>query len=206
MRCKAAHPAKPMDSSLTCGLGTCPYGPACRFAHDPEKVAMCRAYLRNGNCSSGKYCDLSHDPTYHRVPACTHFFQGACTNDSCRFPHIRVSPGAPVCRPFATLGYCADGPKCDKRHIFECPDYANTGKCPKFGKCPLPHVLRASTERAAAQTISDEEGSEVEAEDGMHGHPDDVDSDDLLEDLVMIGTDDDQGRDLAQNQDFIGLD
>lgn len=199
-------PVSAPDQPLIYHTGTCPYGPACRFTHDPEKVAMCKTFLRSGVCPSGKYCDLSHDPTYHRVPACTHFFHGTCKNDACRYPHIRISPGAPVCRPFATLGYCADGPKCEKRHVSECPDYANTGQCPNFGKCPLPHVLRASNGRKSDQDPNDDD-SEIEAEedhDHDHGTHDDVDSDDLVEDLITAGLDDGVTG-LKRNDDFVAL-
>lgn len=173
------------EQQLIMSAGTCPFGPKCHFAHDPQKVAICKPFLRTGSCPNGEYCDLSHSLTSHRVPACLHFQKDACNNESCRYPHVRTTPGAAVCRPFAILGYCDNGTSCDKRHVFECPDYANTGTCPKLAKCPLTHVLRASAERAAAAD------SDSEIEDDA-----DVGS-------VLIGPS--VGTQLANNEDYVAL-
>ncbi|EME89224.1 uncharacterized protein MYCFIDRAFT_23661, partial [Pseudocercospora fijiensis CIRAD86] len=116
-----------------------------------EKVAICKDFLYK-SCPAGVNCDLSHEPSYERVPACTHFLRGNCTKTACLYPHVNVSFDAPVCRPFATLGFCSKGVSCGDRHVFECPDYANAGHCAniKKGKCPLPHIDRAGTLRKAA--------------------------------------------------------
>ncbi|ANB13748.1 hypothetical protein AWJ20_4692 [Sugiyamaella lignohabitans] len=58
---------------------------------------------------------------------------------------MKVAPGALVCRWFALDGYCDTGDKCDKRHVFECPDFEATGQCHRK-KCPLKHILRAKEE------------------------------------------------------------
>ncbi|KAF2857618.1 hypothetical protein K470DRAFT_260653 [Piedraia hortae CBS 480.64] len=136
--------------------GTCPFGPRCRYAHDPNKVAICKDFLKTGKCPRGEHCDLSHEMTYHRVPACTFFLRAMCTNEACRYPHVAVSPAAPVCRDFATTGYCARGADCDQRHVHECPDFANTGQCArnKAGRCPLPHPEHASVLRKAGKSES----------------------------------------------------
>ncbi|KAK4540818.1 hypothetical protein LTR36_008895 [Oleoguttula mirabilis] len=184
--------------------GTCPYGPCCRFTHDPHKVAICKDFQKHGACPRGDNCDLSHEMTYHRVPACAFFVRGNCTNSACRYPHIHVSPAAPVCRPFATLGFCAKGPECDKRHVIECPDYANHGVCAnrESGKCQLPHPDRASILRKAAERqakmAAEEDLSSDEDEDDQ-GVVDDVDSD--IEDAVM-GND---SHELTQQQDFVAF-
>lgn len=145
--------------------------------------------------------------TYHRIPACQYFLRGNCTNDACRYPHVHVSPAAPVCRAFATLGFCAKGEACDKRHVHECPDHTNSGFCAKLqsGKCPLPHPERASTIRKMNERqakLNDDAASDVssDAEDVLSAM-EDVDSEN--EDIVMGGNDD--GHELPQQQDFVSL-
>ncbi|KAK5174498.1 uncharacterized protein LTR77_001578 [Saxophila tyrrhenica] len=184
--------------------GKCPFGRSCHYAHDPEKVAMCPAFLKN-KCTSGEYCDLSHVMSINRVPACIHFLRGNCTNDACRYPHVNVSPSAPVCAPFARLGHCANN-DCDKRHVFECPDLANKGEC-SDSKCPLPHPVRAHVLRKAAAKqakVGSEEKSDIssdeedeEAEAGFE----DIDSDEA-EDVIM-GNGDNYGHELTQQQDYV---
>ncbi|KAK1069411.1 hypothetical protein LTR74_004977 [Friedmanniomyces endolithicus] len=188
--------------------GTCPYGSQCHFAHDPDKVAICKDFLRAGTCALGANCDMSHEMTYHRVSACQYFLRGNCTKSACRYPHLFVSPAAPVCRAFATLGFCAKGPDCDKRHVLECPDHANHGFCADHakGKCSLPHPERASIIRKAAKrlskTVSDAESDiSSDAEDKID-EMDDIDSDD--EDVILTGFSDNL-HELSQQNDFIGF-
>ncbi|TKA44772.1 hypothetical protein B0A54_04723 [Friedmanniomyces endolithicus] len=188
--------------------GTCPYGSQCHFAHDPDKVAICKDFLRAGTCALGANCDMSHEMTYHRVSACQYFLRGNCTKTACRYPHLFVSPAAPVCRAFATLGFCAKGPDCDTRHVLECPDHANHGFCADNakGKCSLPHPERASIIRKAAKRQS-KTGSDAEsdissdAEDKID-EMDDIDSDD--EDVILTGFSDNL-HELSQQNDFIGF-
>lgn len=138
-----------------------------------------------------------------------HFLRGRCSNPECRYAHIRVTPGAPVCRAFATLGYCEKGGQCEERHVHECPDYANTGVCHKK-RCKLPHVDRAGQIRkaaaAAASKADQEEESDLSSEEEDHDaiDSDDVDSDefdDMPEELIEGG---DSGE-MSQQQDFIHL-
>lgn len=57
------------------------------------------------------------------------------------------------------LGYCEKGLNCDKQHIRECPDFAETGDCTQKG-CKLPHVIRANRNRKAAiSAVSDASSS-----------------------------------------------
>lgn len=192
--------------------GTCYKGPMCLYVHDPNKVAICKDFLQTGQCSAGESCDLSHEPSPHRSPTCMHFLRGRCSNPECRYAHIRVTPGAPVCRAFATLGYCEKGAECEERHVHECPDYANTGVCHKK-RCKLPHVDRAGQIRkAAAAAASKAESGEREDESDMSSgeeeydaiDSDDVDSDefdDMPEELIEG---EDSGE-MSQQQDFIHL-
>jgi len=190
-------------------LGTCPHGNRCRFAHDINKLAICKDYLRHGECAAGEEaCNLSHDPIPNRVPTCTHFIRGNCTKSDCRYAHLHVSPSAPVCRDFATLGYCEKGGHCTERHVTECPDYTNTGTC-RNAKCRLPHIDTATNMRRAAavkaQKGSDDNDSDVSSEEEDHEEidSDDADSDYLDEDIIMAG--DGNGRELGQQQDFISF-
>ncbi|KKK17296.1 hypothetical protein P175DRAFT_0519945 [Aspergillus ochraceoroseus IBT 24754] len=188
--------------------GTCYKGPSCPYIHDPNKVAICKEFLQNGKCSAGMSCDLSHEPSPHRSPACVHFLRGRCSNPECRYAHIRVTPGAPVCREFATLGYCEKGETCEERHVHECPDYANTGACHKK-HCRLPHVDRAGQIRKNAAPNggdaadgTEESDASSEEEEYEEIDSDDVDSDDLDSDEAELIEPVDSGE-ISQQQDFI---
>lgn len=198
-----------MDTNLYSPfLGTCYKGPSCPFVHDPNKVAICKDFLQTGQCSAGMSCDLSHQPSPHRSPSCMHFLRGRCSNPDCRYSHVRVTPGAPVCRAFATLGYCEKGASCEERHVHECPDYANTGSCPKK-RCQLPHVDRAGQIRKAAAAAAraeasadneDESDQSSEEEDYDAIDSDDVDSDEFDDPELLEGVD---SGEMAQQHDFI---
>ncbi|CAG8031738.1 unnamed protein product [Penicillium salamii] len=188
--------------------GTCYKGPTCLFTHDPSKVAICKDFLQTGQCAAGSSCDLSHEPSPHRSPTCMHFLRGRCANPECRYAHIRVTPGAPVCRAFATLGYCDKGDSCEEKHVHECPDYANAGACNKK-RCQLPHVDRADQIRkaaaaAAAADQGDDESdasSEEEAYDAIDS--DDVDSDEFDDsEEILEGVD---SGEMSQQKDFIAF-
>ncbi len=81
---------------------------------------------------------------------------------------MRVNPAAPVCHAFATVGYCEKGASCTDRHIFECPEYANTGVCTNK-KCRLPHVDRAGQLRKIGAS---ESGNKSAAESTHHADQD----------------------------------
>ncbi|KAJ5593320.1 hypothetical protein N7537_010224 [Penicillium hordei] len=188
--------------------GTCYKGPTCQFVHDPSKVAMCKDFLQTGQCAAGSSCDLSHEPSPHRSPTCMHFLRGRCANPECRYAHVRVTPGAPVCRAFATLGYCEKGDACEEKHVHECPDYANTGTCHKK-RCQLPHVDRAGQIRKAAAAAASkadlgEDDSDPSSEEENYDaiDSDDVDSDafDETPEELIEGVD---SGEMSQQQDFI---
>ncbi|KAI9751641.1 MAG: hypothetical protein M1835_001194 [Candelina submexicana] len=194
--------------------GSCTNGPTCRYIHDPNKVAMCKDYLSTGTCPSDGACDLSHDPTPERVPACLHFLRGNCSKSPCRYPHVRVNPGASVCRAFASLGFCEKGAQCAERHVHECPNYANTGICHEK-KCRLPHIDRAGQirkttanmtpkdDKREASVTEEDESSDLSSEEEDHDESgSDVDSDGMEEEL-MQGLENTDKEDLAQQQDYI---
>ncbi|KAI9171412.1 CCCH zinc finger protein [Paramyrothecium foliicola] len=85
--------------------------------------------------------------------------------------------GAPVCRDFGYYGFCDRGAECTERHVFECPDFSNTGRCRTKG-CKLPHRERASVLRNLAKPddMIEDVSSGDEAADS-----DDVDSDEVAE-------------------------
>ena len=189
-------------------LGSCSKGPNCRFIHDATKVAACKDFLLKGDCPNGSDCDLSHDLTPERTPFCVHYAKGNCTNPQCLYTHSQVSSGAPVCRPFGLYGYCDRGADCTERHIFECPDFSNTGVC-KIKGCKLPHRERASFMRranhnnntAANGDPNSSEGDVSSDDDSVNS--DDVDSDDFDE---FVGADgDDADLDFVTQKDYIKI-
>ncbi|KND94768.1 Zinc finger CCCH domain-containing protein [Tolypocladium ophioglossoides CBS 100239] len=154
--------------------GSCPKGPSCRYQHDPTKVAVCKDFLKDGKCGRGESCDLSHELTAERV---------------------LNSPGAPVCKAFGFRGYCEKGAACTERHVFECPDFSNTGSCNNKG-CKLLHRERASVLRTNAK--ADEEMEDVSSGDEP-ADSDDVDSDEVV-DFIDADSDD---SDFEKDMDFI---
>ncbi|KAI9787374.1 MAG: hypothetical protein M1816_007507 [Peltula sp. TS41687] len=207
---KISQPCKSFTTT-----GSCSKGPLCPYIHDPNKVAICKAYLQSGTCPAGSSCDLSHDPTPERVPACVHFLRGKCSNANCRYAHVRVNPGAPVCRAFASLGFCERGATCTERHVFECPDYANKGSC-NNKKCRLPHVDRAGQIRkiaanAVAESNQQKEDVQMKGDDesdvtseGEEIDSDDIDSEGLVEDLSNFSAYQDNAS-ISGQQDYIHL-
>lgn len=183
-------------------LGSCPKGPMCRYTHDPNKVALCKEYLKEGKCALGQSCDLSHDMSPERVPNCLHFAKGHCAKaeSECPYTHSKASPASPVCRSFGRLGYCARGADCVERHVFECPDFSNTGRCNTRG-CKLLHRERASMLRGQQAHGDDEPMDDVSSDDEPTGDSDDVDSDEVAE---FIDADSD-ASDVEDHQDFIAV-
>lgn len=196
-------------SSFSPYLGSCSKGPFCRYLHNPAKVAVCKDFLLKGDCAHGSDCDLSHDLTPERTPFCLHYAKGNCTNPQCPYTHSQVSAGAPVCRPFGIYGYCSLGADCTERHVFECPDFSNTGVC-KTKNCKLPHRERASFMRRANQASDavggdddDADADMVDASSDESVNSDDVDSDEVDE---FVGADgEDAGLDFVTQKDYIEI-
>ncbi|KAF5579242.1 hypothetical protein FPCIR_11192 [Fusarium pseudocircinatum] len=186
------------DQRYEVPFSSCTKGPRCRYIHDPNKVALCKDILKDGQCVNGESCDLSHDMTPERTPNCLHFAKGHCAKADCPYTHSKASPAAPVCRNFGFSGYCEKGAECTDRHVFECPDFSNTGRC-KVKGCKLPHRERASVLRnktnAAGEPLGDI-SSDDEAADS-----DDVDSDEVAE---FIDADSDLS-DFEEHKDFLSI-
>lgn len=132
--------------------------------------------------------------TPERVPNCLHYAKGNCTKAACSFTHSKAPPSAPVCNDFGFLGYCDKGADCTERHVFECPNFSNTGKCSIRG-CKLLHRERASVLR---ELNRDDYMEDVSSDDDA-ADSDDVDSDDVAE---FIDADSD-ASDIESHQDFI---
>ncbi|KAF1932469.1 uncharacterized protein M421DRAFT_292994 [Didymella exigua CBS 183.55] len=137
----------------------------CPLVHDPNKQALCKRWLFKNDCNRGSRCSLSHDSTPHNVPTCLHFQESRCTNEDCRFAHIRVNPAAQICDAFGRLGYCEKGAECADLHAYECPDFANKGECIRGDKCQHRHIHRASRMRKAAGHATPEEQSRAGSPD-----------------------------------------
>ncbi|KAK8114043.1 hypothetical protein PG999_006112 [Apiospora kogelbergensis] len=194
----------------TCGVcrlccGSCAKGPRCRYVHDPSKVAICRDWLLKGQCQKGDACDLSHDIAEERIPLCLHFANGNCRNEKCSYLHVEHSQSDLVCRSFGFCGWCDKGAGCAERHVFECPDFSNTGVCKTKG-CKHLHRERASMLRKAGNkdnTAQEGEMSDLSSDDDDDGASNDIDSDEVEE---FIGKDDEvQDLDFAAQKDFIGF-
>lgn len=179
--------------------GSCPKGPSCRYQHDPTKVAICKDFLKDGTCSNGESCDLSHETTPERVPNCLHYAKGHCTKPDCPYTHSKAAPGALVCEAFGFYGFCDKGADCAERHVYECPDFSNTGTCKTKG-CKLLHRERASVLRNQAAKAVDAMDEDVSSDEEPIDS-DDVDSDEVAE---YIDADSDDS-DFEHQKDFIPL-
>ncbi|TLS28557.1 hypothetical protein PpBr36_00387 [Pyricularia pennisetigena] len=109
-----------------------------------------------------------------------------------------------VCRDFGIYGYCNKGANCEDRHVFECPDFSNTGQC-KIKGCKLTHRERASVLRKAVAS-KDEGDSEMEDvssdEDDESVGSNDVDSDAVDE---FLGEDENPDDDSDDFKEYIQL-
>lgn len=119
-------------------FGICSKGPTCPFVHSRNHLAICKKFLRGICPNTASTCKLSHTPSPHTTTTCSHFQRAACNKEDCLYPHIRINPQAPICRPFATLGWCEAGINCKDRHVWICPDFGTPAGCER--KCGLAHV------------------------------------------------------------------
>ncbi|PIA18859.1 hypothetical protein COEREDRAFT_36007, partial [Coemansia reversa NRRL 1564] len=102
---------------------------------------LCTKHLF-GKCENlADKCRYSHVLSPEVVPICRHYQNDNCLKTDCPFSHVKVNENAPICRPFVYKGYCAKGNQCLHRHVIECPDWVEKGKC-KRTRCRLPHPTK----------------------------------------------------------------
>ncbi|GJJ68457.1 cleavage and polyadenylation specificity factor subunit 4 [Entomortierella parvispora] len=134
---KRQRKARPFCRNFT-RFGRCHRDYLCPLVHSRDHLAICKKFLRGICPHSASTCLLSHVPNPHTTPPCQHFQRAACTKDNCPYPHIKKNPQAPICRPFATEGWCNDGDACKDRHVWICPDFGTPAGCKR--KCGLAHL------------------------------------------------------------------
>ena len=106
-----------------------------------------------------------------------------------------------MCRQFGLYGYCEKGSQCAERHVFECPDFSNTGKCKTKG-CKLVHRERASVLRKAGHQEGGNGGLEDLSSDSDSVASDDVDSDEVEE---FFGDDNPDQTAFQEQRDYISF-
>ncbi|XP_007649259.1 zinc finger CCCH domain-containing protein 3 isoform X3 [Cricetulus griseus] len=119
-------------------FGRCNRGERCPYIHDPEKVAVCTRFVRGTCKKTDGSCPFSHHVSKEKMPVCSYFLKGICSNSNCPYSHVYVSRKAEVCSDFLK-GYCPLGAKCKKKHTLLCPDFARRGICPRGAQCQLLH-------------------------------------------------------------------
>ncbi|EXX69548.1 uncharacterized protein OCT59_025101 [Rhizophagus irregularis] len=96
--------------------GRCKDGDLCSYKHNPNKVEICKKWLKGAECS-GKKCYRQHILSAHIIPHCSHFAKGMCLKGSeCRYTHVKVSKRADYCKEFMVDGFCDAGENCRKKH------------------------------------------------------------------------------------------
>lgn len=139
--------------------GKCTKGHRCQYArHDSAHLALCKQFLmRNGVCSRGTRCSLSHTPTDYNLPTCTYYLDGECSSlyghghkeqnpylDPSKITtaadkkKIRKSKGKEECK-FAHPPKLAPGTS-ENADRKLCREFAYTGYCTLGSqKCPYVH-------------------------------------------------------------------
>ncbi|XP_054982254.1 zinc finger CCCH domain-containing protein 3 [Sorex araneus] len=130
-------------------FGRCSRGEHCPYIHDPEKVAVCTRFVRGTCKKTDGTCPFSHQVSKEKMPVCSYFLKGICSNSSCPYSHVYVSRKAEVCADFLK-GYCPLGAKCKKKHTLLCPDFSRRGSCPRGAECQLLHRNQRRASRRAA--------------------------------------------------------
>ncbi|KAJ1835443.1 hypothetical protein LPJ63_001130 [Coemansia sp. RSA 2711] len=121
-----------------------------------QKKRLCTKHLFDKCEQSASECRYSHELSPEVVPVCMHFQYDRCDRTGCPFVHVKVNPNAPICRDFVYKGRCAKGARCLHRHVLECPDWVEKGKCLKK-KCRLPHPAKKETKDDRMPTKEEEE-------------------------------------------------
>ncbi|XP_036904711.1 zinc finger CCCH domain-containing protein 3 isoform X2 [Sturnira hondurensis] len=130
-------------------FGRCGRGEHCPYIHDPEKVAVCTRFVRGTCKKTDGTCPFSHQVSKEKMPVCSYFLKGICSNSNCPYSHVYVSRKAEVCTDFLR-GYCPLGAKCKKKHTLLCPDFSREGTCPRGAQCQLLHRTQKRLGRRAA--------------------------------------------------------
>lgn len=186
-------------------VGQCPNKSGCPFVHSRSHLAICKKFLRGICPLTSNTCKLSHTPSPHTTPTCSHFQRAACNKDDCLYPHIRINPQAPICRPFATEGWCEAGIGCKNRHVWICPDFGTPTGCNK--KCGLAHVANGGirVKRSAEEVTKEKRGREDASGDSISSKKKRLDSIQWTKRsgryMDSPGQDQDQDQDQEQDQD-----
>ncbi|XP_004443095.1 PREDICTED: zinc finger CCCH domain-containing protein 3 [Ceratotherium simum simum] len=136
-------------------FGRCKRGEGCPYIHDPEKVAVCTRFVRGTCKKTDGTCPFSHHVSKEKMPVCSYFLKGICSNSNCPYSHVYVSRKAEVCADFLK-GYCPLGAKCKKKHTLLCPDFSRRGACPRGAQCQLLHRNQKRLSRRAAASVAPE--------------------------------------------------
>uniref|UniRef100_A0A8B9WID4 Zinc finger CCCH domain-containing protein 3 n=1 Tax=Bos mutus grunniens TaxID=30521 RepID=A0A8B9WID4_BOSMU len=131
----------------TAALGSRPSDPPC-----------VRRFVRGTCKKTDGTCPFSHHVSKEKMPVCSYFLKGICSNSSCPYSHVYVSRKAEVCTDFLK-GYCPLGAKCKKKHTLLCPDFSRQGVCPRGAQCQLPHRNPKRLGRRAATPTAPEPGN-----------------------------------------------
>lgn len=179
-RATAARPNEPCRFFMR--TGTCERGDACKYVHDPTRVALCRAFLR-GACphargagssdadAEGTVCPLSHERTPERTPTCVFFMRGLCTDSACAYAHVAVSRAAPLCANFCE-GFCARGEACTSKHLLVCDEWVASGTCPRGELCLLKHTHTAQRSRVSgSKRLRADDSTQQPARRALAGAP-----------------------------------
>ena len=79
-----------------CRTGRCDATRDCPYEHDPQKVAICQAYL-HGECRSDLVdCSLSHAPTPQTMPVCRLYARSLCVDVACAWMPTPAAPRRPT--------------------------------------------------------------------------------------------------------------
>ncbi|KAJ2809440.1 hypothetical protein H4R20_000060 [Coemansia guatemalensis] len=122
----------------------------------PTRRRLCTKHLFGKCDNAADKCRYSHVLSPEVVPICRHYQSGICLNTECPFSHVKVNANAPICRPFVYKGYCAKGAHCLHRHVIECPDWVEKGKCART-RCRLPHPAKKEPRSGSVPTKEEEE-------------------------------------------------
>lgn len=149
-------------------------------------------------------CKRSHRLAADKMPLCSFFAKGSCHKDQCSFVHVKMNPMAPVCREFSFRFYCTKGVPgsnssgCDKRHVYECPEWVESGECPRLAKnrCNLEHPKRFDKNQQA--TKHDNEGQRASSKRIAEGvnSKEEAEADGNFIPFGGINDDDDEEEDL----------